>query len=162
MWPRGVTRRPFTERPHISRAPRQGSHANSRTLRAAKPARDDTSQRRRCQLPPTSQPSSGTSQGESRDQPQESEWSFLPSPGQYRDWSYFPHSSETRPGLCGRPSTATTTLTKASTVAPTETPTQATPSAGTRTQDNHTVSDATAADTCILCIQSFNCKGFKQ
>ena len=38
----------------------------------------------------------------------------------------------------------------------------ATLSGGTRIQDNHTVSDATVADTCILRIQSFKCKGFKQ
>ena len=99
MWPRGVTCRPFTERPQKSRATRQGGHANSRSLKAAKSAGRDTSQRRRRPQPPTSRPSSGTSRGEPRDQPQESEWPPLPRPGQHRDWSHFPRSSryEDRP-----------------------------------------------------------------
>ena len=99
MWPRGVTCRPFTERLQKSRAPRQDGHANSRTLKAAKSAGRDTSQRRRRPRPPTSRPSSGKSQGEPRDQPPKSEWPPLPRPGQYRDWSYYPRCSryEDRP-----------------------------------------------------------------
>ena len=59
----------------------------------------DPHTRRRRPQPPTSRPSSGTSRGEPRDQPQESEWPPLPRPGQYRDWSHFPRSSryEDRP-----------------------------------------------------------------
>ena len=73
-----------------------------------------------------------------------------------------PVPADTRTGLCGWPSTATIPPTVVSTVAPWETPVPATLSGGTRIQDNHTVSDATVADTCILRIQSFKCKGFKQ